>query len=208
MVKYWLQLTNWQLVITNRKLLESDQRFLEMNFYSYLLMYAVYSAAVLILLFYFELRIMYEIIWNSYRTRGTLVHRCSAGTSVREKGLYKKINNKKINQLKVGIYFISLWYNYCPHGKAECIGDKRGLVVQKDGTKAPILMKNVNYVLQLYCDLFSIMAALGEGCKLVGDIKSLKLSKKGQSYVFDRKVKSGKSTLFAMKITSNNNKNR
>jgi len=64
----------------------------------------------------------------------------------------------------------------------------------------------VKYVPQLYCNLFSITAALGEGCKLVGDIKSLELSKKGQSYVFDRKVKSGKSTLFAMKITSNNNK--
>ena len=38
---------------------------------------------------------------------------------------------------------------------AEYIGDKRGLVVQKDGTKAPILMRNVN--------LFSITAALGKG---------------------------------------------
>ena len=80
-------------------------------------------------------------------------------------------------------------------------------MVQKDGTKAPILMKNVKYVPQLYCNLFSITEALGEGCKLVGDIKSLKLSKKGQSYVFDRKVKSGKSTLFAMKIISNKKKN-
>ena len=71
--------------------------------------------------------------------------------------------------------------------KAECIGDKRGLVVQKDGTKAPILMKNLKYGPLLYCYLFSITAALGEGCKLVGDIKSLKLSKEGQSYIFDRK---------------------
>ena len=44
--------------------------------------------------------------------------------------------------------------------KAECIGDKRGLVVQKDGSKAPILMRNVKYVPQLYCNLFSITAAL------------------------------------------------
>ena len=71
-----------------------------MNFYSYLLMYAVTSAAVLILLFYFEFRIMYKIIVNDYRTRGTLVHRCSTGTLVWKKGLYKKINKKKINQLK------------------------------------------------------------------------------------------------------------
>ena len=35
---------------------------LEMIFYSYLLMYAVNGTAVLILLFYFEFRIMYEII--------------------------------------------------------------------------------------------------------------------------------------------------
>ena len=87
--------------------------------------------------------------------------------------------------------------------KAEYIGDKRGLVVQKDGSKAPILMRNVKYVPQLYCNLFSITAALGEGCKLAGDIKSLTLMKKDKIYVFDRKVKSGKSTLFAMKIISN-----
>ena len=90
--------------------------------------------------------------------------------------------------------------------KAECIGDKRGLVVQKDRSKSPILMKNVKCVPQLYCNLFSITAALGEGCKLTGDIKNLTLMKNDKIYVFDRKVKSGKSTLFAMKIISNKKK--
>ena len=62
------------------------------------------------------------------------------------------------------------------------------MVIQKRGVKAPILMKNVKYPSQLYCNFFSIAAALGEGCKLEGDIKSLKLSKKGQLYVFGRRV--------------------
>ena len=88
--------------------------------------------------------------------------------------------------------------------KAECIGDKRGLVVQRSGVKAPIFMENVKHEPQLFCNLFNITAALGEGCKLDEDIESLKLlSKKGQLYVFNRRVKSGKSSLFAMKIIRN-----
>ena len=57
--------------------------------------------------------------------------------------------------------------------KAESIGDKRGLVVRKDGTRIPILLKNVKYVPQLYCNLLSITAALNEGYKLDGDLKGL-----------------------------------
>ena len=63
-----------------------------------------------------------------------------------------------------------------------------------------ILLKNVKYVPQLYCNLFSIAAALNEGYKLDGDLKGLQLSKKGRRYVFDRKVRSDRSSLFVMKI--------
>ena len=85
---------------------------------------------------------------------------------------------------------------------AECIGEKRGVVVHKNGTKVPILMKNVKYVPLMYCNLFSITAALKEGCKLEGSSKGLKISKGNKTYMFDRKVKSGNASLFAMKISN------
>ena len=65
-------------------------------------------------------------------------------------------------------------------------------------------MKNVKYVPQLYCNLFSITAALKEGRKLEGDIKSIRLIKGGRTYEFDRRVRSGKAALFAIKINSHN----
>ena len=114
MVKYWLQLTNWQLVITNRVLLESYQRFLEVNFYSYLWMYTVhcmlYSSTNLIILFK-KFRIMYKIISNNYCAQGTLVHCCSTSTLV-----WRKVRIKKLNNQITWNYFIILWYNYWPHG--------------------------------------------------------------------------------------------
>ena len=53
--------------------------------------------------------------------------------------------------------------------KAVYIGDKKGIVMQKNGARVPILMKNAKYVPQLYCNLFSISAALKEGCTLEGN---------------------------------------
>ena len=84
--------------------------------------------------------------------------------------------------------------------KTVYIGDKKGIIIQKNGARVPILMKNVKYVPHLYCNLFSISAALKEGCTLEGNLNKLMLTKKGQNYVFDRRVKSGKGFLFAMKV--------
>ena len=85
--------------------------------------------------------------------------------------------------------------------KAVYVGDKRGTVVQKDGTKKSILMKNVKYVPEMYCNLFSISAALKEGCTLEGSKNNLKINSSNQSYVFDQQIKSGKGFLFGIKIT-------
>ena len=84
--------------------------------------------------------------------------------------------------------------------KAEFIADKKGTVIQKNEARVPILMKNVKYVSQLYCNLFSITAALKECSKLEGDIKSIRLIKGGRKYEFDRRVRSGKAAMFAIKI--------
>ena len=55
--------------------------------------------------------------------------------------------------------------------KATYIGEKAGRVIQKNGKTVPILMKNVKYVPDLYCNLFSISAALKEGYYLEGTLK-------------------------------------
>ena len=107
-----------------------------------------------------------------------------------------------INQVKVTVINLGNGKRL----KVELIGDKKGTMIQKNEVKVPILMKNAKYVPLLYCNLFRITAALGEGCRLEGDINRLKLIKKGQVYVFDRQVKSGKSSLFAMKIINDNKK--
>ena len=44
--------------------------------------------------------------------------------------------------------------------KATYIGEKAGSVIQKNGETVPILIKNVKYVPDLYCNLFSISAML------------------------------------------------
>ena len=85
---------------------------------------------------------------------------------------------------------------------------KVGRVIQKNGKIVPILMKNVKYVSDLYCNLFSISAALKEGCYLEGTLKMMKISKSGKTYEFDRHIKSGKGFLFAMKTQRMNKKPR
>ncbi len=62
-----------------------------------------------------------------------------------------------VNQVKINTEIV-FWNGQ--RLKEEFIGDKRGMVVQKDGTQVPILLKIVKYVLQSYCNLFSITAVL------------------------------------------------
>ena len=113
------------------------------------------------------------------------------------------INNPEgmINQVKTSSGIV---FGNGQRLKAEFIGDKKGTVIQKNGARVPILMKNVKYVPQLYCNFFIITAALKEGSKLEGDIKSIRLIKGGKTYEFDRRVRSGKAALFAIKINSHN----
>ena len=64
--------------------------------------------------------------------------------------------------------------------KVTYIGEKAGSVIQKDGTRVPILMKNVKFVPDLYCNLFSISAVLREGYYLEGTLKMMKISTPGK----------------------------
>ena len=92
--------------------------------------------------------------------------------------------------------------------KAEFIGDRKGTVMQKNGARVPILMKNVKYLSWLYSNLFSITAVLKEGRKLEGNIKGIMLIKGERSYEFDRRVRSAKAALFTIKINSHDNEKK
>ena len=71
---------------------------------------------------------------------------------------------------------------------------------QRDGEKKKIKMKNVKLVPDLYVNLFSLSAALKEGCDLEGSADKLTIKKGKQEYFFDRKIKSGKGYIFGIRI--------
>ena len=56
--------------------------------------------------------------------------------------------------------------------------------------------------------MFIITSALKEGSKLEGDIKSIRLIKRGRTYELDMRVRSGKAALFAIKINFHNIKKK
>ena len=85
--------------------------------------------------------------------------------------------------------------------KATYVGEKIGTVAQRNGKRVSILMKNVKYFPKLYCNSFSISAALKKGCYLEGNLRIMKIYKSGREYVLDRHIKIGKGSLFAMKVT-------
>ena len=85
---------------------------------------------------------------------------------------------------------------------ATHVGNKRGLVKQKDGTEKPIVLTKVKYVPKLACNLFSITAALKNGCRLEGNNQVIKIKKGRQEYLFDHKINKGKGTLYGIRIVN------
>ena len=84
--------------------------------------------------------------------------------------------------------------------KANHISDKKGYILQKDGMKKLIFLQKVRYVPNLTCNLFSMSAALQNGCKMEGSSKTIKLIKGKNKYLFDIKIKSGKGNLYGICI--------
>ena len=80
------------------------------------------------------------------------------------------------------------------------IGTKQGIVIQKNGTVRNIEIKNVKYVPDMYCNLFSITSAMKQGFTLIGNKNSLTMKKKNYCVNFDRIIKSGQGFLFGIKI--------
>ena len=80
------------------------------------------------------------------------------------------------------------------------VGDKHGTAVQKDGMRTSIFIKDVKYVPELFCNLFSIPMALRNECTLEGSKDSLVIKKDKNKYFFDKKIRSGKGILFGIEI--------
>ena len=76
--------------------------------------------------------------------------------------------------------------------KATHVGDKKGYVLQKDGTRKQITLQKVKFVLNLACNLFSISAALQSGCEMEGTSKNIKIKKGRREYILIGKSKVGK----------------
>jgi hypothetical protein len=50
--------------------------------------------------------------------------------------------------------------------------------VQKSEREIKLTLTNVNYISDLWCNLFSVVAAMKQGCTLIGEGSSLKIRKK------------------------------
>ena len=72
------------------------------------------------------------------------------------------------------------------------IGKFRGEVTQKDGSTRILILSNVHFVSDLYCNLFSITSAMDNGYSVSGwKEKFLTLQKNGIVIKFDQEIKSG-----------------
>jgi len=84
------------------------------------------------------------------------------------------------------------------------IGKLRGMVQQKDGSTIPLVLTNVQYVPELWCNLYSLLAAIGEGYKLNGDLIGkdtiLKVKKGSTVIAFDERIKGGSNDLLGMRF--------
>ena len=84
--------------------------------------------------------------------------------------------------------------------KVTKIGTKIGTVVQKNGSKKNITLRDVKYVPKLNCNLLSLTQALKAGFKMTGDKDGMSIKKGRMQYEFDRKFKSGSGFLFGLRI--------
>ena len=84
--------------------------------------------------------------------------------------------------------------------QVQKIGTKQGIVVQKDDTLKRIEIRNVKYIPEMYCNLFSLTAAMTQGFSLEGLRKQLMIRKRNYRVNFDRIIKSGRGFLFGIKI--------
>ena len=58
--------------------------------------------------------------------------------------------------------------------EANIIGDVSGIVIQKDGTKKDITLREVKYIPCLFCKLISLTTTMNRGFKMTGNGDGIK----------------------------------
>ena len=84
--------------------------------------------------------------------------------------------------------------------RAKKIGDLPVIIEQKDGKQIKAVLKNVKYVPNLLCNLFSILSVMNKGWSLGNDKSIVKLSKGKSEIKFDHEMKTKNGYLAGVKI--------
>lgn len=80
------------------------------------------------------------------------------------------------------------------------IGTKIGTVVQKDGDRRKITLKQVKYVPELNCNLLGLTQAIQSEFEMTCNSQGMWIKKGAMTCRFDRQFKSGSRMLFGLKI--------
>ena len=78
-----------------------------------------------------------------------------------------------------------------------------GTVKQKDGKTYMVILDDVKYVQEIFCNLISITQLMSKNFILLVTKKSLVIRKGNQKIFFDQTVQSGKGVIFGIKIEKN-----
>ena len=82
------------------------------------------------------------------------------------------------------------------------VGKFKGNIVQKDGSSEVIILNKVHFVPNMYCNIFSITAAMDEGLSLSGRKDSFLTLQKSETVIkVDQIIKSGAGKLVGIRMT-------
>lgn len=80
------------------------------------------------------------------------------------------------------------------------VGDWSGSIKGKDGKNKDVTLKNVHFIPDAICNLFSLTAAMTKGWKLFGDKNGIGIRNGNQEINFGDKIQSPKGTIFGVDI--------
>ena len=84
--------------------------------------------------------------------------------------------------------------------KVTKIGDKVGTVIQKNGLKKNIVLRDAKYVKDLNCNLLSLTQVINSGYSTTGNKDGLWIRKGAVTFEFDHIFKSGSGVLMGIEI--------
>ena len=92
------------------------------------------------------------------------------------------------------------------HVQVTHIGDKKGSIVQKNGSKKDVYLQNVLVVPEMYCNLISMTQLMEKGARVEGKSGQIWVNNGKKAILFDRKIKSGNGTLLGIKVVERKEK--